>query len=162
MPSFALMFPSGLYAVVRESLTPISPKNSLASSASSSPLSAVIFTTHPYQQITSSRRNLQIALVVLFCNARPSTWFVKSSLARIMCRICHNPTGIVTRSTTHLKCITICRIQSVSVSNVRVHLASDTALHKSKHIFIYPFPPVSFFNIVESSPTPLCPAHKLS
>ena len=131
------------------SLTPICPKNSLASSASSSPLSAVIFPTHPYRQITSSRRNLQTALVVLFHNARPSTWFVKSSLARTMYRICHNPTSIVTRSTTHLKCIT------------KGYVGFNPSRCQSTSLYI-PFHQYCSLILLKVAQTPLCSAHKLS
>ena len=78
---------------------------SIDSCASSSPQLATIFPTHLYRQTTSSSRNLHTVVVVLFVNARPSTWFVRSSLTSTKYFIYPTPIGIETRSTIHLKCM---------------------------------------------------------
>ena len=63
----------------------------------------MIFPTHLYRHTTSSITNRHTTAVVLFGNARPSTWFVKSSLASTRYCIYSTPIDIVTKSTIHLK-----------------------------------------------------------
>ena len=90
---------------MRESFIPSRLKSSIALCASNSPQSTIIIPTDPYQQTTSSSRNLKTVYLVLFAEARPSTRFVRSSLASSKHFIYPNPISIESKSTIHLKCM---------------------------------------------------------
>ena len=161
-PHSIFPFASGLYAVVRDNFTSNWSNSSSASSASSSPRSTTIFPMHPYRHMTSSIKNLHIAAVVLFVSARPSTWFVRSSLASTRYRFWPSPIGIVTKSTIHLKC-TACGYVGCNSSSCQttecIWQLSQVKSHTLLYIPDHQYFSFSFSNVAH---VPRCPDQGLS
>jgi hypothetical protein len=140
-------------------------KKFLASSKSSSPRSAIIWPTHPYLVITSSRRDFYITKLVFFRRARPSTWwFVGYSRATAKYFIWSILVRIATRSTIHLKFMVEEKVGwSASQCLTPKYYWHLSQVWKYRTISLYiPCHQYFLFIFENVSQIPWCPAHSLA